>query len=84
MDEATKELLKRLAGSAIRHLLTLASGWLVARGLLTEADATQLVVGLTPLVVAWLWSAWAKRREVALTIKALNARAGTTLSEVKQ
>lgn len=83
MDEATKELIKRLAGSAIRHLLTLVSGWLVARGVLTEADATQLVVGVAPFIVAWIWSVWAKRREVALTMKALNARAGTALSDVK-
>ncbi len=40
----------------IRHLLTLAAGYLVATGKITEADAGALVgVGFAVLAIVWSW-----------------------------
>lgn len=67
MDETTKQMLVAAAGSALRHALTLAAGWLAAKGIIGANDGANFVEIGSALVVgigAYAWSVAARRWDV--------------------
>lgn len=54
---------RNMVTSLIRHGLTLAAGYLVAQGLVSEADAATFVSSASMVLAAVAWSAWEKYAE---------------------
>ena len=54
-------LIKRMAFSVVRHLVTLGAGYLVAQGIWTDASAPELISGITLALVGLGQSLYEKR-----------------------
>lgn len=78
------QLLKNLAGSAVRWLLVLIGGFLVKKGIITDAQSQTYVDQLLPVAIgavmaggALLWSFWQKKHANEKIDTALALPAGT-------
>jgi phage-related minor tail protein len=79
-DFLKNPILRRLLTSGVRAALVALGGWLVAREYATEAEATELVASMLPVLVSLLWSWYEglqvnKRIEVALQMPAGSSKA---------
>jgi hypothetical protein len=77
-------LLAQALGAIVRWLLAFVSGWLVQRGIWTEADATQYVAAAAIAIVALGWSLWQKYKSRIHFRAALEMPAGTTEAKVAE
>jgi phage-related minor tail protein len=77
-DFLKNPILRRLLTSGVRAALVAAGGWLVAREYATEAEVTEMVAGMLPVLVSLLWS-WYEGMQVNKRIEtALNMPAGSS------
>ena len=70
-------LLVSALGSLVRWVLAFGAGWLVNRGVWTEAAASEYLAAGSLAVVAIAWSVWQKYRSRIKFLTALEAPAGT-------
>lgn len=75
-------ILQAALGSILRHFLTMASTYLVARGIWTEEEASSYVVAAAMAVLGIAWALYQKYATHLKIEKALQAPAGTTLEEL--
>lgn len=86
-----RSFIERAFGATLRQILTLLSGWLVARAWLTEQEAASLVALLftlllnaLPALLSLVWSFIEKARAVTETQAALLLPAGSAPLELEQ
>lgn len=77
------ELLKSIAGSVIRALLTSTGGWLIHRGYISESDWTELLAGVAFAVASIAWSIWNHYGQRLLVLAALELPAQSSLDAAK-
>jgi len=77
------ELLKSIAGSVIRALLTSTGGWLIHRGYISESDWTELLAGIAFAVASIAWSIWNHYGQRLLVLAALDLPANSSLEAAK-
>lgn len=77
------ELLKSIAGSVLRALLTGAGGWLIHRGYISEGDWEQLLAGTAFAIASILWSAWNHYGQRLLVLAALELPAQSSIEAAK-
>ena len=77
------ELLKSIAGSVTRALLTTTGGWLVHRGYVSENDWTELLGGIAFAGASLIWSAWNHYGQQLLVLAALQLPANSSLDAAK-
>lgn len=77
-------ILHAALGSMLRHILTLLSGFLVTRGIWTEAEATTYVAASIPAILSILWSLYQKAKTHEKILKALKMPAGSTLTQLEK
>lgn len=78
------ELLKSLAGSVVRWLLTAVGAWLVSKNIVSESDFNQVVIGIAAGGAALAWSFWNKYKQRLLLLLALDLPAGASEEVAKQ
>lgn len=71
-------LLSAALGAILRHVLTLAAGLLVARGIWTDGEATEYVLGATLAILAFGWSYWQKQHTEVRIDTALDMPSGSS------
>ena len=65
-------------GSLLRWALAVGAGWLVQRGIWTEAEALTYVSAAVLAVLSLLWSLWQKYRQRIKFLTALELPKGST------
>ena len=71
-------------GSVLRHILTLAAGYLVSAGIWSEQDAAGYAAGLSMALLALGWSIWQKHSERVKMLVGLTSPTGTTEAQVER
>lgn len=76
-------VLQAALGSIVRHFLTMAASYLVARGIWTETDAMTYASAATLAILGVAWAIWQKSKAHALIEKALDMPQGSSLEQLK-
>jgi hypothetical protein len=76
-------VLKAALASLVRHLLTSIGSVLVAKGIWTEAEATEYLLPIAVLIVTVLWALIQKYATHLLLLDALDSPAGTDLRDLR-
>lgn len=71
-------------GAILRHVLTILAGYLVSKGIWTDAEASTYVTAAVAALVAFGWSLWTKYKGRLRLLKALELPAGATEAQVKR
>lgn len=69
-------------GSILRWLLALGSGWLVTKGIWTEAEATTYITAAALGILSLGWSLWQKYKSRKTVLTALMMPQGKTEDDV--
>lgn len=77
------ELLKQFLGALLRHALTGAAGYFVAKGILTPDQSSAMLAALVAAVLGVGWSLWQKYVGRLRLVSALDLPAGTSEARVK-
>jgi hypothetical protein len=78
------ELLKSIAGSVVRFLLTGIGTYLVSKGVIKGEDAEMLVAGAGVGIAALAWSLWEKYKSRLNFLAALSSSPTATEAEVRE
>lgn len=70
-------------GSVIRHVLTLAAGYLVSQGIWSEQDAAGYVAAASMVALSLAWSIWQKYGDRLKLLVGLTSPSGTTEAMVE-
>lgn len=77
-------LLSEALASVVRSVLKLGAGYLVARGVWSQGDATTYVSAAALALVGLGWSYWTTYAQRQKLLVALTVRPGTTEQEITQ
>jgi hypothetical protein len=78
MDKDTAHLIKAIIGGLVRYALSGVVGWLIARRILTPAQAPALLNAITLAVITVAWGTWRKYKIRKRIKAALALPAGST------
>lgn len=70
-------------GAILRHFLTLLAGYLVSKGIWTDAEAQTYVMAAVTALIAFGWSLYQKHRAKLFADKARELPAGVSEERVK-
>ena len=77
-------ILQAALGSILRHFLTIAAGYLVAKGIWTQEEAMTYAAAAALGLLGVGWSVWQKSKTHALIEKALDMPQGSSLDQLKE
>jgi hypothetical protein len=76
-------LVSKLLTGLLRQSLTGVAGWLIARGILTQADVSQLIAGLVMGLGSLAWALYTRYKDHLTLLTALASPSGSSIDDVK-